>query len=108
MARARRTDAVRITDAPEPLSADISARQRRYLIAMLARTVFFILAGITGIMGILWLALIFVLAAIVLPYVAVVMANGATPTSVEASPFGMIQHDRRELGSRPDQGGNRP
>ncbi|UDY25136.1 DUF3099 domain-containing protein [Nocardioides sp. Kera G14] len=107
MARGRKgaPEAIRITDAPAPLSDDIKKRQRRYLAAMLARTAFFIAAGVTGIMGILWLAMICVLLAILLPYVAVVMANASTPKGAETSPFGaaMTQQDRlRQLPSRHD------
>ncbi|MFT4264450.1 MAG: DUF3099 domain-containing protein [Nocardioides sp.] len=98
-------EAIRITDAPAARADDIKVRQRRYLTAMLARTVCFILAGVTGLAGVLWLAMIFVLAAIVLPYVAVVMANASTPKRGEASPYGMptSQRDRlRQLPSRHD------
>ncbi|WP_300679492.1 DUF3099 domain-containing protein [Nocardioides sp.] len=102
MARGKKDapEAFRITDAPEPLSTDISARQKRYLVSMLARTVCFIAAGVAGIAGVLWLALIFAFGAIVLPYVAVVMANAATPQGNEASPFGLTAADRRELRGR--------
>jgi len=102
MARGKKdpTPAFRITDAPEPLSTDISSRQKRYLISMMARTLCFIAAGVAGIAGVLWLALIFAFGAIVLPYVAVVMANAATPKGTESSPFGLPPTQQRELHSR--------
>jgi Flp pilus assembly protein TadB len=81
MARTRRKgDAdppIRITTASQGAEADIAARQKRYLIAMGVRTVCFLAVAALAIThaGPGWLPWIFVVGALVLPYVAVVMAN---------------------------------
>ena len=79
MARTRRKGGapIRITTASQGAEADIAARQKRYLIAMGVRTVCFLaVAGIAIThFGPGWLPWIFVIAALILPYVAVVMAN---------------------------------
>jgi hypothetical protein len=75
---ARREDQsapVRITTAATSHHADIAARQRRYVISMGIRTVCFIAAVAVG-PG--WLRWVLVAAALLLPYVAVVMANPET------------------------------
>ncbi len=80
MARKRTADVpVRITTAASSAGADISHRQRRYLIAMGVRTLCFLVVVLLTIThaGPGWLPWIFVAGAVVLPYVAVVMANAA-------------------------------
>lgn len=72
--RRKRDEAVRITTAGTNPQADISARQRRYVISMMVRTVCFVAAVAVG-PG--WLRWVLVAAALLLPYVAVVMANAA-------------------------------
>ena len=68
---------IRITTAASSAQEDIAARQRRYVFSMGIRTVCFVAAIITD--GVLrW---ILVAAALVLPYVAVVMANAAASRS---------------------------
>jgi len=85
MARTRRGDdaAIRITTASQGTGADIAARQRRYLIAMGVRTLCFLAVALLAIThaGPGWLPWIFVVGAVVLPYVAVVMANAASSKS---------------------------
>jgi Flp pilus assembly protein TadB len=85
MARTRRgaPAPIRITTASTNASADIAARQRRYLIAMGVRTLCFLAVAAIAIthVGPGWLPWIFVVAAVVLPYVAVVMANAADTKS---------------------------
>jgi fatty acid desaturase len=71
----RGPEAVRIT------SADINARQKRYLLSMSLRTLCFVGAIIASLAGIHWLWPILIVGALVLPYVAVVMANAATTRS---------------------------
>jgi Protein of unknown function (DUF3099) len=71
----RGDEAVRITTAATSPQADISARQRRYVISMAIRTLCFLAAILVG-PG--WLRWVLVAAAVLLPYVAVVMANAAT------------------------------
>jgi len=65
----------RITNAPESLSADQSRRERRYLVQMGIRVVCFLLAVflLGRVPG--WVTGILLLAAVVLPYVAVILAN---------------------------------
>jgi hypothetical protein len=79
MARTKRGDEapIRITTASAGAGADIARRQRRYLIAMGVRTgCFLVVAGLAVThLGPGWLPWIFVVAAVGLPYVAVVMAN---------------------------------
>ena len=83
-----------ITDAPKPLSQDIRSRESKYLMAMGIRIAAFLLIVILPIdwpwkLGLAALAL-------VLPYVAVVYANGGRePQPGSDSPF---QHaERRAL-----------
>jgi len=79
--RSREPEAVRITSAAASRNADIAARQKRYLFSMGIRTVCFIGAIIASLAGIHWLWPILIVAALVLPYVAVVMANAGTTKS---------------------------
>ena len=66
---------VRITTAATSRAEDIRHRQRRYLLSMLIRTLCFVGAVVAD--G--WLRWVLVAGAFVLPYVAVVMANSASP-----------------------------
>lgn len=85
-------DAVRITTATRSRSADIAARQRRYLISMGIRTVCFVVALVS--IG-HWFMWVFIAASLVLPYVAVVMANaGASPDPGAPEPFGPDESHR--------------
>lgn len=76
-------DAIRITTAGSSPEADLARRQRKYVIAMTIRTLCFIGAAITGAAGIHWLWPILIAGAIILPYVAVVMANANDSRSTE-------------------------
>lgn len=86
---------VRITTAAASREEDISARQRRYAVSMLIRTLCFIGAAWAGIAGLNWLWPILIGGALVLPYVAVVMANTADTRGdhfeIDDSPFGRPQ-----------------
>ncbi|GAA5149361.1 hypothetical protein GCM10023340_24540 [Nocardioides marinquilinus] len=74
----RRTDdAIRITTAAEGREKDIRARQKRYLLSMSLRTLCFVGAIIASLAGVGWLWPILIAGAIILPYIAVVMANVA-------------------------------
>lgn len=64
-----------ITDAPLRHSTEQHARMVRYTVAMSTRVVCFVLAAVVGVVWQSWWAAVFVAAAIVLPYVAVVDAN---------------------------------
>ncbi|HSF26573.1 MAG TPA: DUF3099 domain-containing protein [Actinomycetes bacterium] len=61
----------RITDARKGITEDVNERQRRYLISMGIRTVCFVLALVTS--G--WLRWAMIIAALLLPYIAVIIAN---------------------------------
>lgn len=61
----------RVTDARVPLSKDQAARHRRYLISMSIRSSCFVLCILTE--G--WLRWAFFIGAMVLPWIAVVIAN---------------------------------
>jgi hypothetical protein len=96
---------IRITTAAESREVDIAHRQRRYMMAMAIRTVCFIGAVIAGVNHVVWLWPILIVAALFMPYVAVVMANavntkGATPMDLLDSPY-----DRHELEARRDDAG---
>ena len=84
----------RITTAAESPTKDIDHRQRRYVISMTIRTLCFI--GAVLAIPIPWLSLVLILAALVLPYIAVVMANSASPI-LPGSPFETPDEDHREL-----------
>ncbi|HEX3005569.1 MAG TPA: DUF3099 domain-containing protein [Angustibacter sp.] len=72
MTRQRRPAEVHtITTAQASHDVDLAQRMRKYLISMSVRTVCFVLAVVFD--G--WLRWVFAVAAIVLPYVAVVVAN---------------------------------
>jgi hypothetical protein len=88
-------DAVRITTASRPHSEDISARQRRYLISMGIRTACFILAVVFVGHWEMW---VFLVASLILPYVAVVLANVGSNPDPEPADF---QPDRRAIEDRP-------
>ena len=62
---------VRITAVAAPLSDDVSARARRYLVQMTIRVVCFLGAVVVD----HWTRWIMLAGAVVLPYVAVVLAN---------------------------------
>ena len=65
-------EAVRITSAAASHEADLANRQRRYAISMTIRTVCFVAAVAVG-PG--WLRWVLIAGAVLLPYVAVVLAN---------------------------------
>jgi hypothetical protein len=71
-------EAVRITTAASSRNKDIAARQKRYLISMTLRSLCFVGAIIAALAHIGWLWPILIAAALVLPYVAVVLANATT------------------------------
>lgn len=69
--RAGADEVPRITTAAEPLTQDMSRRTRRYLIQMTIRVVCFL--GAVSIDH--WTRWVLLLGAVVLPYVAVLLAN---------------------------------
>ncbi len=68
----RDSDSVRITTAPTSVADDIAGRQRRYLISMAIRTACVIGAVAVGPGLLRW---VLFAGAVLLPYVAVVLAN---------------------------------
>jgi hypothetical protein len=58
------------------MSADIASRQRRYLVMMGIRTVCFIAAVLMFVNHLGWLTAIPIVGAVVIPYFAVIFANG--------------------------------
>jgi Protein of unknown function (DUF3099) len=70
-----------ITEARRPLSEDIRYRERRYLIMMGIRLVCFVVAVVLFINGAGWLTAIPAVGAIIIPYFAVVFANGGREPS---------------------------
>jgi hypothetical protein len=85
MARTKRGSdtPVRITTASAGAGADIDSRQKRYIVTMGIRTLCFVAVAVLAIthFGPTWLPWIFVVGAVVLPYVAVVMANASNTKS---------------------------
>lgn len=83
----------RITSAPEPLAEDVSRRQKRYLIQMGIRVLCFAIAVITWSHIPMWISLFFIVGAVVLPYVAVILANAGRERRDEDTTF----FDPREI-----------
>jgi hypothetical protein len=81
MVRRRKANVQLVTQARPPLSADIAFRQRRYLIMMAIRVVCFVIAVVLFTNGAGWLTAIPAVGAIVIPYFAVVFANGGREPS---------------------------
>jgi len=98
--RSREPEAVRITSAAASRNEDIAARQKRYLFSMGIRTLCFVGAIIASLLEIHWLWPILIAAALVLPYVAVVMANAATSKGDNFALLG-AGAERKELGTGP-------
>ena len=98
----RDPDPVRITTASPSRQADIAARQRRYLMSMGVRTVCFVAAIAVG-PG--WLRWVLVVAALLLPYVAVVMANTAATKSDD---FRLVDGGSRRRQLSPGTGSEDP
>lgn len=92
-AHPRRTDPVyEITGTRRGLEADLTSRTRRYLLSMGVRTACVLLAVVT--VG--WLRWVFAVGAVLLPYVAVIFANGGREAN-KAMPVVDLTHDRPQL-----------
>jgi hypothetical protein len=79
--RTRQRDVALVTDAKRPMSEDIAYRERRYLLMMGIRVLCFVLAIILFVAHTGWVSAIPVVGAIVIPYFAVVFANGGREPS---------------------------
>jgi hypothetical protein len=86
--------AVRITSAGRAHSDELAARQRRYVISMSVRAVCFVLAVVFAGSALMW---VFIIAAFILPYIAVVMANAAASTDPDARPLDPFDPHRQEI-----------
>ena len=76
--RPRRAEPVLITEAQPSLAEQHAARKKRYAITMGVRAVAITLAA-AFYQSVFWLAVIFMILGIVLPWVAVLMANDRPP-----------------------------
>jgi Protein of unknown function (DUF3099) len=100
----RRAAAYTVTNAPVPMSEDIRHRQRRYLLSMGVRTVCFVGAVIIAATGApVWIAGLMVVAALVLPYISVVMANGGREPQPRVDLDDMQRLDRKGISGRPPE-----
>ncbi|MGP4028610.1 DUF3099 domain-containing protein [Actinomadura sp. 3N407] len=82
----REPDVYTVTDAPRPMSEDIGYRQRRYLVSMGVRTACFVGAILAAVAGApAWAVLVLVAGALLLPYVAVIFANGGREPTASAT-----------------------
>jgi len=102
-----RDEPQRITTAPKSPADELRSRQRTYLLSMGIRSLCFVGAVITGILHVNWAWPLLIAGALVLPYIAVVMANAAHTKgdqfTLADSPYG-----RPELrGGRPTSGDER-
>ena len=86
-----------VTSAARAHSEEMHGRTRRYLISMGIRTVCLVLA-IFVVDG--WLRLVFIAAAVVLPWLAVVMANAGPVADPEQPEF--IVTSRTPIEAKPD------
>lgn len=84
-----------ITSARTSQSEEIGKRQRRYAISMGIRTLCFVLA-VAFWSHVLWLAVVFIVGALLLPYTSVILANagvrkvGPGPDPFDQEPRGQL------------------
>ena len=91
-----------ITSAPEPLADDQARRTKRYLVQMGIRIVCFVGAVLVDV---LWIRLVLIAAAVVLPYSAVLFANaGRDRVSYDTSPMVDVAPAELPAPDRPDPG----
>ncbi len=107
--KSRRDDAVLVTEARKPRSEDIAYRERRYLIMMGIRVACFGLTIVLFAAGAGWFAAIPAVGALVIPYFAVVFANGGRePTSTRGFRAYEPKLPERYSGPGPDAPGGSP
>ncbi len=91
-----------VTQARRPLSEDISYRQHRYLIMMGIRTLCLGIAIVLFVLHLRWLILFPAIGAVLIPYIAVIFANGGRePDNMR----GFLEH-RVNLPARREAPGN--
>jgi hypothetical protein len=97
-----------VTQARRPMSEDIAYRQHRYLLMMAIRTVCLVIAVILFVNHAGWFTAIPAVGAIVIPYFAVVFANGGRePDNVRGfMEYRMNLPARRDTGDSSDPGGD--
>lgn len=93
---------MRITTAAASRDTDIAARQKRYLLSMTLRSICFVGAVVAALAGVQWLWPILIAAAIILPYVAVVLAN-VQATRAEGFALQDSAYGAPELGPPPSR-----
>ena len=94
MTRAKKIEVQSITNAQIPLTQDQSGRAKRYFFSMMIRTACFILAVILP-SPYRWIALF---GAVVLPYIAVVVANAGRETITGRATI-FAKTNAREIGA---------
>jgi len=90
--RRRKSPVYQITGARPGVREDVNGRTRRYLISMGVRTACFLLAVVTD--G--WLRWVLIAAAVLLPYLSVVFANGGRERVVAVPVIAHVD-DRKAL-----------
>jgi hypothetical protein len=101
---------VRITSAARSHSDEVWSREKRYMLTMGIRTACFVAAVLCYLSSLPhWVAWVFVVGSLVLPYVAVVMANaGVSPDPGGPDPFdgdtGKLAIDRGPTPDEPERG----
>jgi hypothetical protein len=88
---------VLITTAPKSPQQERRERERRYLLTMGARIVCFVLAIVLFGVGWRWVAAFAVAGSLILPWVAVVVANGGPKRGTVAAPSLYAGRQAREL-----------
>jgi hypothetical protein len=111
--QSRRPQVHMVTQARRSLSDDIAYRQRRYLVMMSIRAICFVIAVVLFVNHFGWLAAVPAIAAIVIPYFAVVFANGGrepdnTRGFMEYRPNVPATRDPGAPGRANDGNGQRP
>lgn len=101
----RQDQAHLVTEARRGLSQDIAYRQRRYLIMMGIRTVCFLVAILMFVNHLGWLTAIPVAGALVIPYFAVVFANGGREPTTNRG-FRQYEPDTPAIYRPPTRPGN--
>ena len=94
----RADEPILVTTAPQSPRDEQRARTRRYLVTMGVRVVCFVLAIVLVALDLRWEAGIAVAASLVLPWVAVIAANGGPRRTAETP--SLYQERRRALGGR--------
>ena len=88
-----RQQVFRITDAQQGLTAEQSSRARKYIFSMVIRTVCFI--GAVATTG--WLRWALVAGAVILPYLAVVIANAGREPTRDPDDLALVIHTPTQL-----------